>query len=46
MLNVHPQRWTNDYVPWVRELVVQKVKNIIKRQLNKFRDLGIEEFYD
>ncbi len=38
MINVHPQRWTNDYVPWVRELVGQNLKNVIKRQLNKFRN--------
>ena len=31
MLNVHPQRWTNDYVPWVKELVGQNVKNLVKR---------------
>ncbi len=41
MMNVHPQRWTNDYVPWVRELVGQNFKNVFKRQLNKFRNLRI-----
>ncbi len=38
MMNVHPQRWTNDYVPWVRELVGQNLKNIVKKYLIKFRD--------
>ena len=31
LINTHPQRWTNDYVPWVRESVGQKVKNEVKR---------------
>ena len=38
MINVHPKRWTDDFMPWVKELVGQKVKNVVKRQLNKFRD--------
>ncbi len=38
MLNIHPQRWTNDYVPWVRELVVQNFKNVIKKWMIKFKN--------
>ncbi len=38
MLNVHPQRWTGDYVPWVRELVGQNFKNIVKKWMIKFRN--------
>ncbi len=38
MLNIHPQRWTNDYVPWVKELVGQNVKNVFKKLLIKFKD--------
>ncbi len=30
MINVHPQRWTGSFVPWVRELVWQNVKNVAK----------------
>lgn len=30
MLTVHPQRWTNKPLPWLRELVWQNVKNIGK----------------
>jgi hypothetical protein len=41
MMNVHPQRWNDEFVPWFSELVGQNVKNIIKRQINKFRNLGI-----
>ncbi|MGF1586277.1 MAG: hypothetical protein ACFCUM_13210 [Bacteroidales bacterium] len=31
MINVHPQRWSGSFVPWVRELVWQNVKNQVKR---------------
>jgi len=31
MINVHPQRWNDEFVPWVSELVRQGVKNVIKR---------------
>ena len=38
MINTHPQRWTDKPLPWVRELVWQNFKNVIKRYLLKFRD--------
>ena len=31
MINVHPQRWTDNPVEWTRELVWQNVKNVVKR---------------
>ncbi len=31
MLNTHPQRWTDRPLPWVKELVGQNVKNVIKK---------------
>ena len=31
MINVHPQRWNDEFVPWARELVWQNVKNVVKR---------------
>ena len=37
MLNVHPQRWTDDYVPWVKELVGQNFKNIIKKWMIRIK---------
>jgi len=37
MINVHPQRWTDKPLPWIRELVGQNVKNVIKRYLLKSR---------
>jgi len=38
MINVHPQRWNDEFVPWVSELVRQNVKNVIKRILVKMDD--------
>ncbi len=31
MLTVHPQRWDDSPLPWIKELVWQNVKNVIKR---------------
>ncbi|MBL4706574.1 MAG: hypothetical protein JKY54_18745 [Flavobacteriales bacterium] len=33
MQNIHPQRWTDDGLSWVSELVAQNAKNVIKRAL-------------
>lgn len=30
IINTHPQRWNGKTVPWVTELVVQNLKNIVK----------------
>ena len=30
-LNIHPQRWTDKPLPWVKELVWQNVKNLVKK---------------
>ena len=35
MLNIHPQRWTNSYVLWTQEYVLQNIKNRIKRFIVK-----------
>jgi hypothetical protein len=35
MLTFHPQRWTDAPFPWVKELVMQNVKNMVKRMLLK-----------
>lgn len=37
MINIHPQRWHDNYARWVRELVVQNQKNIIKSWIVKAR---------
>jgi len=34
MINVHPQRWTDDWGAWGKELVWQNVKNVVKRVLS------------
>jgi len=31
MINVHPQRWHDHAWPWVKELVGQNVKNVVKK---------------
>ena len=31
MINTHPQRWEDRALPWVKELVWQRVKNVVKR---------------
>ena len=31
MITTHPQRWNDSFVPWMRELVLQNAKNLVKR---------------
>jgi hypothetical protein len=31
MFNFHPQRWNDQPMPWIRELVLQNLKNHIKK---------------
>ncbi len=31
MITIHPQRWTDKPMPWIKELVMQNIKNVIKR---------------
>lgn len=31
MINCHPQRWSDKFFPWVRELVMQNMKNLVKK---------------
>jgi len=35
MFTFHPQRWTDRPFPWIRELVMQNVKNVVKRLILK-----------
>ena len=37
MITTHPQRWTDRPLPWVKELVWQRVKNVGKYFLVKMR---------
>ncbi len=34
---IHPQRWNDNYVPWMEEFVSQNMKNVIKRILTANR---------
>jgi len=36
MQNIHPQRWTDDLLPWTKELVFQNAKNVVKRVITRF----------
>jgi hypothetical protein len=36
MFTFHPQRWTDKPLPWVKELVMQRVKNVVKRVVVKW----------
>ena len=33
MMTFHPQRWTDNHAMWLRELVLQRLKNVVKRGL-------------
>lgn len=33
MITIHPQRWSDSYILWLRELVMQNIKNVVKRAL-------------
>lgn len=37
MLTFHPQRWTDKPLPWLRELLEQSIKNLVKRGVNRYR---------
>ncbi|NHB70201.1 hypothetical protein G8O23_16020 [Bacteroidales bacterium M08MB] len=37
MITVHPQSWSSSAVPWLKELVLQNVKNLVKRVIIGFR---------
>jgi hypothetical protein len=31
MFTMHPQRWHDSHIPWIKELVMQNTKNLVKR---------------
>lgn len=37
MFTIHPERWHNSTIPWVKELVWQNFKNVVKRVVVKKR---------
>jgi len=38
MITIHPQRWSDNYIEWTKELVTQRAKNIVKWGLMRLRD--------
>ena len=39
MFTIHPERWNDEFMPWMRQLVTQNMKNIVKRAfLNKIHN--------
>jgi len=30
MITIHPQRWDDRFIPWLQELVLQNIKNVVK----------------
>ncbi len=37
MMTFHPQRWTNNPILWTKELVMQNVKNVVKKVMIKLK---------
>jgi len=37
MITFHPQRWTDGYLPWIKEFILQNLKNVVKRTLISIR---------
>ena len=37
MITIHPQRWNDNWFLWLRELVLQRIKNMVKWTLIKLR---------
>lgn len=35
MITTHPQRWTDKSLPWIKELVLQNAKNLVKKIIAK-----------
>lgn len=38
LITFHPQRWTDQTIPWMKELIFQNIKNIVKFSLRKIRN--------
>jgi len=41
MFTIHPERWTNQLIPWTRQLVMQNVKNVVKRVIVRKRKIEV-----
>ena len=38
IINTHPQRWNDNFFPWITELFIQKVKNCLKYMIILYRN--------
>ena len=36
MINIHPQRWDDRFLPWAKELVGQNIKNVVKKVIVRY----------
>jgi len=36
MTTFHPQRWNDNQALWLKELILQRLKNVVKRGLVRF----------
>jgi hypothetical protein len=45
MITVHPQRWTDNSILWVKELVLQNAKNQVKRLIVRQRSEILDTRY-
>lgn len=43
IINTHPQRWTSGGVPWLRELIMQNIKNVAKVFLSGLRKTNLSD---
>jgi len=39
MITFHPQRWTDKPIPWIKELLLQNAKNVIKKRILSKKEL-------
>ena len=44
MINIHPQRWDDNSLSWVRELIFQNIKNVVKRIINNHLPPAAQEY--
>ncbi len=35
IINTHPQRWSDEIIPWLTELMIQNLKNPVKKAMNR-----------
>ena len=33
MFTIHPERWINQLIPWTKNLIIQNIKNVVKKMV-------------